>query len=58
MKVDSYKVVRDSVTRLSFFEEEVNKLISEGWQPYGTPTIAKLDKQDILIQPMIKHSQQ
>lgn len=52
--VIGYKIVRDSITRLSFFEEEINKLIGDGWQPHGTLTIAKLDKQDILIQPLIK----
>jgi hypothetical protein len=50
--IRSIKLVRASGNQLCQFEDEVNQLITEGWQPSGPLNVIIVDKIDILVQQM------
>jgi hypothetical protein len=54
-KILEYKLVRNSDLRL--FTEEVNQLIKEGWQPFGSVAVAGLGAAVFQAQAMVKYGQ-
>lgn len=52
--IKEYKIIRGPATQLSF---EVNESITEGWQPFGVPTVSdhKEHSYPILFQVMVKY---
>jgi hypothetical protein len=53
--IEEYKMVRE--TTASSLNEEVNRLIQEGWIIWGTPALTSSDYTQYYIQAMIKPKQ-
>jgi hypothetical protein len=57
MKITHYKLVAH---RAGDVAETVNRLIEEGWQPFGAPCVLpptpSLDQVDTIFQAMVKYA--
>ena len=55
MKITEYRIV---IRRAEDVEDEVNKLIKSGWQPFGSPgalpSAPESERSDTLFQAMVK----
>ena len=54
-KILEYKLVRNGDVRM--FTEEVNQLIKEGWQPFGSVAVAGLGGTVFQAQAMVKYGE-
>lgn len=55
-KIVEYKIIRHiAAENLS---SKINALVSEGWQPYGTPTTCVLTHEYFYIQAMVKYEEE
>lgn len=51
--VTDYKLVKSGVNNMASFERQIKDLIDIGWQPHGVLQIITIDKQPVLVQPLI-----
>lgn len=55
MRIVAYKVVYGPVREMNAL---INERLSEGWQPYGSPTFVVLKAHACVMQVMVKYEKQ
>lgn len=51
--ITDYKLVKSGVNNMIGFEQQIKDLIDIGWQPHGVLQLITIDKQPVLVQPLI-----
>lgn len=54
--IEQVKYLTYKVNQISSLEQEVNNLITQGWQPIGELKILKLDGTEVVMQQMVFNS--
>lgn len=53
--ITEYKIVKSNYTALEL-EQEINRAIEEGWQPWGQPAVALSSNGALYVQALVKYS--
>ena len=53
--ITQYKILRSSYSAAEL-EENVNKEIENGWQPWGQPAVSISNNSSLYVQAMVKYS--
>jgi hypothetical protein len=53
--ITEYRIIKTNYTALEL-EQEVNRAIHEGWQPWGQPAVALSSNGALYVQALVKYS--